>query len=90
MYDLYTCVYESRRHAVSFSLSIPTRVIMSITFVAVLTLLTAGAKSSDDNVFYSDTAGVGTGGVDDEWADEALLDVAFYLRLHKFDDFDRR
>lgn len=25
-----------------------------------------------------------------DWADEALLDVAFYLRLHKFNDFDRR
>jgi hypothetical protein len=62
---------------------------MSITFVAVLTLLQAGAKSTDDNVFYSDAARVGTG-VEYEWVDEALLDVAFYLRLHKFDDFDRR
>lgn len=26
----------------------------------------------------------------DGWADEALLDVAFYLRMHKFNDFDRR
>lgn len=25
-----------------------------------------------------------------DWADEAVLDVAFYLRLHKFNDFDRR
>ncbi|VVC30461.1 EGF-like calcium-binding domain [Cinara cedri] len=27
---------------------------------------------------------------DDSWTSEAVLDVAFYLRLYKFNDFDRR
>jgi len=66
-------------------------VIMSVTFVIVLTLLPVGVEFVDDNIFYSDgmenIAGVG---VEENWADEAVLDVAFYLRLHKFNDFDRR
>jgi len=63
---------------------------MLVTFVVVLTLL-PGGEFVDDNIFYADgienIAGVGVEGT---WADEAVLDVAFYLRLHKFNDFDRR
>lgn len=66
---------------------------MSITFVVVLTLVPVGGEFVDDNIYpdviNDDTVDAGTA-VGNEWADEALLDVAFYLRMHKFNDFDRR
>lgn len=65
-------------------------VIMLVTFIVVLTFF-PGGEFVDDNIFYSDgienVAGVG---VEESWADEAVLDVAFHLRQHKFNDFDRR
>lgn len=70
---------------------VPRLLIMLVTFAVVLTVLPVGVEFVDDNIFYSDgidnIAGVG---VEESWADEAVLDVAFYLRLHKFNDFDRR
>lgn len=45
------------------------------------------------NNHYSDVTADNAAGDEetgDGRADEALLDVAFYLRMHKFNDFDRR
>lgn len=70
---------------------------MSITFTAIFVSL---IPTFVELVVDNHTRPVGT--VDKElegalevtagnnWADEAVLDVAFYLRLHKFNDFDRR
>lgn len=68
------------------------RIKMSITFVVVLTLVPVGGEFVDDNVYSDaeDTAPDAGTAAGNEWADEALLDVAFYLRMHKFSDFDRR
>lgn len=70
---------------------------MSITFTAVVATL---IPSFVELVFGDNTRPVGTVNNEPEgaleamagmdWADEAVLDVAFYLRLHKFNDFDRR
>lgn len=66
---------------------------MSVGLFAVLALLLPAAgpefvdDHSDDPPATDDGDGDGNG---DGWAADAVLDVAFYLRLHKFDDFDRR
>lgn len=67
---------------------------MSITIVFILSaIFSAGLPFFDDSV-YSDNSDDSDDpdsiGLGKEWIDEALLDVAFYLRLHKFGDFDRR
>lgn len=62
---------------------------MSIGLFAVLALLlpAAGPELVEDDSNNPPASDEGDG---DGWAAEALLDVAFYLRLHKFDEFDRR
>jgi len=64
---------------------------MPIAFTAFLMLLPMEMEFIDDNVYsdknVDDTIELG---VKESWIDEAILDVAFYLRLHKFNDFDRR
>lgn len=67
---------------------------MSIMFLVVLlTIFTAGPEFTVAGEYiYSGATNYVDGGKEtgDGWADEALLDVAFYLRMHKFNDFDRR
>lgn len=66
-------------------------VIMLIAFAAFFTLIPVGMEFVDGNVYpdknVDDNSVVGA---NEGWIDEAILDIAFYLRLHKFGDFDRR
>lgn len=86
-WHLTNCLYENiTARRISFI-----RVVMLITLAVVLTLallteFTIGDYNyadSTDNMADEESA-------QDEWIDEALLDVAFYLRMHKFNEFDRR
>jgi len=64
---------------------------MPIAFLAFLMLLPIGMEFVDDNVYLDKNVGDAVElGAKESWIDEAILDVAFYLRLHKFNDFDRR
>lgn len=97
IYYLYIrtfCAYEFRQHnhhtRVAFAVVV---VVMSVTFVVVLMLLQLSAQTElvDDENIYSRAVDVpGAAAAREAWAEEALSDVAFYLRLHKFNDFDRR
>lgn len=63
---------------------------MSTTFLLVLMLVMVDTEANDN--IYSDLSDNSDEQKEEEigWADEALLDVAFYLRMHKFNEFDRR
>lgn len=66
---------------------------MSIEVVVIMTTIISGLSFVvDDNPnleSLGDTTTVETE-VEEDWAIDAILNVAFYLRLHKFHDFDRR
>lgn len=66
---------------------------MSIEAVVIMsTIVLALSFVVDDNPYsesLGDTAIIETE-VKEDWAIDAILNVAFYLRLHKFNDFDRR
>lgn len=93
IYYLYIrtfCAYEFRQHNHHTRVVV---VVMSVTFVVVLMLLQLSAHTElvDDENIYSRAVDVpGAAAAREAWAEEALSDVAFYLRLHKFNDFDRR
>lgn len=64
---------------------------MSVTWTVVLMLaLWMEFAISDYNYADSTNNMANEKSTEDEWIDEALLDVAFYLRMHKFNEFDRR
>lgn len=66
---------------------------MSITIILISALLSGSTSLLDDSVYPDDSDDPDSSaltGLEEGWVDEALLDVAFYLRLHKFGDFDRR
>lgn len=68
-------------------------VIMSIMFLEVLMLLSMMVivTAADGYVYVDSSDNTGNEkGAERGWADEALLDVAFYLRMHKFNEFDQR
>lgn len=66
---------------------------MSIEFVLIMTTIVLALSSVIDDNPYSESIG-DTATVEREfeqnWVTDAILNVAFYLRLHKFNDFDRR
>lgn len=67
------------------------RVVMSITLAVGLTFALLTEFTIGDNNYADSTDNMADKkSAEDELIDEALLDVAFYLRMHKFNEFDRR
>jgi len=65
------------------------RVVMWV--VIFLTFLPLGMGfTGDDNYSEQNVDNIMDLETKEDWINEAILDVAFYLRLHKFNDFDRR
>lgn len=59
--------------------------------VIFLTFLPLGMGfTGDDNYSEQNVDNIMDLETKEDWINEAILDVAFYLRLHKFNDFDRR
>lgn len=64
-------------------MSITLAVVLLLAFLTEFTIGGYNYADSTENMADEKSA-------EDEWIDEALLDVAFYLRMHKFNEFDRR
>lgn len=64
---------------------------MSITLAVGLTFALLTEFTIGDNNYADSTDNMADKkSAEEELIDEALLDVAFYLRMHKFNEFDRR